>query len=143
MELSNEYLALKAIAKEGEPFIATLTQALADDLLSRSEGCRPPHPRWVKEFAEIFKEGTYDVHKEDSDPIVILLKNDNLFQGIQRLNGFVKSKVKSVDLKFLFVDNPEKAMQYVMLQWTPKNSWNWMRREKEIFDEVDKKYKKH
>lgn len=140
MNLSPEYLALKAQAKEGEIFLATLTQELAKDLLSRSKYCRPPHPKWVKQFTYIFRNDLYEVNKKDSTPIVIQNNND-LLHGVQRLHGFIKSKSKAVTMKFVFVDNPIKAVSYIMLQWTPQSSMKWMRAEKRILDSVEKRHK--
>lgn len=138
MKLSNEYLALKAQAKEGEEFIATLTQALATDILSRSMKLRSPHPGWIKKFSDIFVTGSYDPNKEDSDPIIILLESDSLFNGIQRLNGFIKSKKESVQMKFLFSENEEEVMKYLELRWTPQTAMAWLRIEKEVTANLSK-----
>lgn len=125
MNLSQEYMALKACAKVGEEFVATLTQELAKDLLSRSKDCRPPNPSWVKGFAITFNARTYDLNKENSYPIAIDYDSDQLCDGVQRLHGFIKSGMASTDMKFRFAQNTN-------IIFTPYEAMNILRVEKEF-----------
>jgi hypothetical protein len=107
MQPSKEYLKLKKGIITNVPFIATLTRPLAIELLLRASDCRPINNAQAMEIAFSLLGNTFEIN---TDSILINYDSDNLWNGVQRLAGFLLSGLKKYDIQIMFVSPGDKRL---------------------------------
>lgn len=96
--------------------MATFTRSLAIELLIRARDCRPINNVLAMEIAFSMLGNAFE---QNTDFIAINYDTDNLWNGVQRLAGFLLTGLKEYEMQLVFVSPEDLNIRPTILPPNP------------------------